>query len=134
MRYVTNCPISLKGDRVEAGVEIEVSMEDAARLGADISPAAGQTVAEERAEPVPVTEMSYDQLKAQAKELELSQAGSKADLIERITLHLQGKVETEMAPHIVTEDDLIANPALAAEGVKVGDEIMLPKEVTDDID
>jgi hypothetical protein len=90
MRYVTNCPISFKGDRIEKGVEIEVTAEDVERLGGDISPAAGAPVEEAPEVEPAIEEMTYDQLKAKAKALELSQAGSKADLVERITLHLQG--------------------------------------------
>jgi len=31
-------------------------------------------------------------------------------------------------PHTITEDDLKANPELAEQGIKVGDEVLIPKE------
>ncbi len=33
----------------------------------------------------------------------------------------------ETIPHIVTEEDLVNNPDLVTEGIKVGDEIQIPK-------
>lgn len=77
--------------------------------------------------PKPLTEMKHAELKAYAKELGLSQAGKAEDLVARISEHLAKTVEEEMMDHVVTEDDLEANPELAEKGVKVGDTIKIPK-------
>jgi hypothetical protein len=91
MRYQTTCPISLKGDRIEAGVEIELSPEEAANFGPDLAPVEAAPAEEAKPEaPKPIEEMSLDELKARAKELGLKATGSKADLAERIALKLQG--------------------------------------------
>ena len=88
--YRTNVALSIKGDRIERGSEIELSAEEAASLDpADISLIDGAPAPEaEDTVEVPLEEMSLSQLKERAKELELSTAGSKADLQERIALHL----------------------------------------------
>ena len=39
----------------------------------------------------------------------------------------RAKKPEESVPHIVSEEDLINNPELVENGVKVGDEIQLPK-------
>lgn len=78
-------------------------------------------------QPKAVTDMNHAELKAYAKELGLSQGGKQADLVARITEHLAKQIEDEMIDHVVTEEDLEANPELAEEGVKVGDTIKVPK-------
>ena len=96
-RYRTNVALSLKGDRVERGTEIELSAEEAARLDpADISPMSDIPAPEPEPVPTdkPLAEMSAAELKERAKELGLSVSGSKADLLERIELHLSGNAET----------------------------------------
>ena len=131
MLYQAIVPLIVKGDHIRKGEQIELSAEEAKQFDpADITPVSAVPDEEEEqedAEPSALAEMSYQQLKEKAKELGLSQAGSRADLFERITLHLQDEVEEDMIPHIVTEDDLLANPDLAERGIQVGDEIMLPK-------
>lgn len=92
MRYLTNVALVIKGDRVEKGTQIELSAEEAARFdnGKDItlvSDIETEAPAPELAS-VPLSEMTFSQLKDRAKELGLSTSGSKADLQERITLHL----------------------------------------------
>jgi hypothetical protein len=94
MLYKTLLPISWRGERVEAGVEIPLTPEEFANV-ADLVVAAGETP---EPEPTPeaevaVADMTKDQLVAKAGELGLSTGGSKADLIERITLHLQGATD-----------------------------------------
>lgn len=90
MRYVTTCPLAINGDRVEAGTEVELSLKDAARFDVkDLQPVSTEPVAVPEPEPeVAVVDMTLAQLKAKATELELITTGSKADLTERITLHL----------------------------------------------
>ena len=91
MLYRTKVPLGIKGERVEKGVEIELSEEDFNRFDPnDFEPVAGAPV-EAAPEPEPeIKAMTVAQLKAKAEELELATSGSKADLVERITLHLQG--------------------------------------------
>jgi hypothetical protein len=76
---------------VEPGEVIDVTSEELANI-ADVVVPVNDVVAEAPAEEVeekPVDQMSLDELKAKAEELGLSKSGSKADLIERITLHQQ---------------------------------------------
>lgn len=89
-RFVTNAPLSIKGDRIEKGTEIEIADELVASLDpADITPVSDVPVASaEPVAPVSIEDMSAAQLKERAKELGLSTSGSKADLQERIALHL----------------------------------------------
>lgn len=89
MLYITNVAISFKGSRVDPGTILEMTSEDAFRLAGDVSPYGGAPEVEEVVvDNTPIEEMSTDQLKAKAKELGLKATGSKADLTERITLHL----------------------------------------------
>jgi hypothetical protein len=90
MRYLTNAALIVKGDRVGRGVEIELTPDEAAVFGTDISPVEPAQPVEPAPElsSIPLDEMSMAQLKERAKELGLSASGSKADLLERITLHL----------------------------------------------
>lgn len=96
MLYKLNVPLLIKGDRVAKGTEVELSDEEAAHLDpADLTPSTDRPVIDvEVVEVVALEDMSHAQLKDRAKELELSAAGSKADLQERIALHLAG-VSTE---------------------------------------
>lgn len=92
-RFITNVALAIKGDRVEKGTEIELTAEDAANIDpADITAVESIPAPEPEAEPVvvPVEDMSLAELKDRAKELGLSTAGSKADLQERIALHVPG--------------------------------------------
>lgn len=96
-RYTTNVALSIKGDRVEKGTVIELSVEDAARLDpADITPAEEviEEVIEAPAE-APLEDLSLAELKDRAKALGLSTSGSKADLQERIALAVEAPAETE---------------------------------------
>jgi len=92
MRYRTNVALAIKGDRVAKGTEIELSAEQAKRFDpADITPV--DQIPEPEPEialsSIPLDEMTYEQLKARAKELGLSASGSKADIQERIRLHVE---------------------------------------------
>ena len=85
-------PISLHGSRVEAGEEVEVTAEEFANLRDVLTPVDGvvpETPSEEGGEEKPFNEMTLDELRRKAEELGLSKGGSKADLVERITLHQQ---------------------------------------------
>lgn len=91
MLYETKVPISFKGSRVEKGVQIELTPEDAERLRSDVQPVGGNVdEVEEPAEEKALDEMSAAELKAKAEELGLASSGTKADLIERITLFVEG--------------------------------------------
>jgi len=97
MRYKTNVALSVKGDRVERGAVIELTDEEAANLDAADIEVYEAVEANEPQAPVetPIEEMSVPQLKERAKELGLSASGSKADLQERIALHLQEATEPQ---------------------------------------
>lgn len=87
--YRTNVALSIKGDRVEKNTEIELSTEDAAMYDpADLVRVDGVEEAPVPEEPSidDPKDMSLAQLRERAGALGLSTAGSKADLIERITL------------------------------------------------
>lgn len=91
MLYKAKVPLLIKGDHIKKGQEVELTDEEAARFDpADLSPVDHTPPAPEP-EPVevPLDEMSLDQLRAKAKELNLSAGGSKADLLERIKLNEQ---------------------------------------------
>lgn len=91
MQYIANVAILYKGSRVKPKSVIDLSQEDASRLGADVSPFVDGGEAEEPVvDDTPIAEMNNNQLKAKAKELGLKATGSKADLLERINLHFAG--------------------------------------------
>jgi len=94
MLYETTCAILWKGDRVVAGTELEMSAEEAARLGGNVVPA-GEAVAETEPEVVEkaLEDMSKAELEEAAAERDLSTSGTKAELIERIQLHDQAPDE-----------------------------------------
>ena len=138
MLYRLIVPLLIRGDRVERGTEIELSEEQAARFDpADITPVSGEIVIEEEATaPVALEDMSHQQLKDRAKELELSAAGSKADLVERITLALQAGIK-DLVEHILTEEDRTDHPEwfVRPDGepeAQVGDTVLVPapEEIT----
>lgn len=92
MLYRINVPLTIKGDRVEKGTEFELSDEEAKQFDpADVTPVDQIPEPEPEVDlsSFPLEDLSYDQLKARAKELGLSASGTKADLQERISLHLQ---------------------------------------------
>jgi len=130
--YLTNVALAIKGDRVEKGTEIELTDEEAAIFDpADITPMnaipAPQVDQVVDLALIPLDELSYEQLKSRAKDLELSASGSKADLQERIRLHIEAQAPTpQTVDHVVTEEDLEKNADLVAEGVQVGDVIQVP--------
>jgi len=103
--YKTKVALSIQGDRIERGTEIELSDETVSHLDpADIELLGASVEAEAEDEPeVSLDDMSQAQLKARAAELELSTAGSKADLKERITLHLAGTEDEPEEEEIIND-------------------------------
>ncbi len=92
MQYLTTCAVLIKGDRVVKGAVVELDPVVAENYGSDLV-AVGKVPKEEAPAPTPLkplAEMTAEELKAKAEELGLSKSGSKADLLERITLHLEG--------------------------------------------
>lgn len=89
--YKTNVALAIDGDRIPRGTEVELSDDQVAHLDpADIElVGSAPEAAPEKVSDVPLEEMGHAQLKERAKELGLSATGSKADLLERIALHLQ---------------------------------------------
>lgn len=86
-------PIS-HGGRVERGEVVTLTDEEATTklaLGL-IAPVVAEEKESEEAE-VEVSAMTLTQLRAKAKELGLDASGSKADLLERVTLALGGSEE-----------------------------------------
>ncbi len=91
MQYRTTCAISFKGDRVRPGTIVEMDAATAANYAGSVVPVdttpAPDPAPEEEKE---LAEMTAAELKEKAAALGLSTSGSKADLLERITLHLAG--------------------------------------------
>jgi Arc/MetJ family transcription regulator len=86
-KYITTCALSVKGTRIEKGQEIELDDDFAKGLASDLIKVGDEVVTETvKADEVSTDELSLEELKAKAKELGLSTRGSKADLIERISL------------------------------------------------
>ena len=75
------------GGRVERGEVILLTESEALNFGANVSPVISEKV-EVKVEEVSIEKLSLLELRAKAKELDLSTSGSKADLIERISLSL----------------------------------------------
>lgn len=91
MLYRTQVPISYMGDRVEKGVELEMDPKEAANLGTDVVAVDGPTEpVEAPVEEKAIDEMTKDELVEKAASLGLPTTGTKADLIEKITLHVEG--------------------------------------------
>lgn len=86
--YKTIVALSIKGDRVEPNTEVELTYNEVSRFDTnDISLVAETTEIETPAEPEPpVEKMNLEQLKSKAKALGLPATGSKADILERISL------------------------------------------------
>ena len=79
------------GSRHEKGAILTMPVVDAEAIGTEYLMEATGTPAEKTsAHKKAVSKMSIAELRAYAKELELDTEGSKADLVERITLHLEG--------------------------------------------
>ncbi len=96
--YRTLVALSVKGDRIEPGTEVELTAEEAAIYDpADLALVSDIPTLEPEHQlaDTPIEEMTHAQLKARAKELGLSQAGTTADLKERIELSLSSSSETD---------------------------------------
>jgi hypothetical protein len=101
-RIIAQVALSILGDRIEKGSEVDVSKDFLKALDpADYSLASdaqSEPKEEEKPVEVPLDEMSSAQLKERAKELGLKTSGSAADLRERITLHLSGSSDAQSEP------------------------------------
>lgn len=98
MQYITNVAIILRGDRVVKGTIIDVEPEFAATLGDDLTPVGAEAPTEEETtDEKALVDMTAAELKVKATSLGLAASGSKADLIERITLHNGAPTEEEDA-------------------------------------
>lgn len=96
MRYKTKVALSIKGSRVEKNTEVELSPEEAAPYGDDLTPIDAIPAEPEASPEAPLEEMGLTELKAKAKVLGLSTSGSKAAILERITLHLADRPEEDL--------------------------------------
>lgn len=74
------------GGRVERGTEIELTDEQAANYGENYVELVTAKASAEEVEAKPVEKMTVAELRIKAEELGLDATGSKADLVERITL------------------------------------------------
>ena len=88
MLYKTTCALIHLGEKVGIGTELDIDAETAKNFGDHVEPVGAP---EPEPEPEPekaISEMNATELKAKAEELGLATTGSKADLLERIALHL----------------------------------------------
>lgn len=74
-----------------------------------------------------ITKMKVAELRELATFYGLSTDGKQADLVQRLTAHMEAE-KADMTEHKVTQEDIDKYPILAARGVKVGDPIYLAKE------
>lgn len=86
MRYITEAALSIAGDRIERGQEIELTDEQAAQVADLIVPIEGAPEPTEPSQKEEVSDMTLGELRDKAKALGLTTSGSKADLLERIAL------------------------------------------------
>lgn len=78
------------GGRREKGEILNLTEAEAKNFGDEYVKEVGSSeVVKKTVEKKPVDKMTLKELQAFAKELELDVSGSKADLVERITLHLE---------------------------------------------
>ena len=92
MQYLTTCAVLIKGDRVVKGTVVELEPAVAENYGGDLVAvnAIKEAPAPKATPKKPLEEMTADELRSMAEGLGLSKSGSKADLQERIVLHLEG--------------------------------------------
>lgn len=97
MLYRTTAAILFKGDRVPRGTEIEMDENEAARLGGYVVPVDDVAVdaPEEEVEEKALEDMSKDELVEAAKAAGVETGGTKADLLERITLARAGGADDQ---------------------------------------
>lgn len=104
-KYKVLHPIALGGRR-ERGEVIDMSVEVAEAFGekyVELYEEADEAEVEESTPEVSMN-MSHDELKEEARKRELSVSGTKADLVERITLH-DSEEETEEDAEESESDD-----------------------------
>lgn len=87
--YVTLCALIIKGSRVERGTKVELDEVEAERLVDDVVEVAVETVSTPVIEQPEksLEELTVAELKEKAGALGLDTKGTKADLVERISLH-----------------------------------------------
>lgn len=98
MKYVVNKPIAW-GGRKDKGDIVEMSENDAKNIGVPeyLAPEQPEVSVDEdgNAPAVNLEDMTVEQLKSKASDMGLKVSGSKATLIERITLAEDTPVESE---------------------------------------
>lgn len=105
--YKLNSSLSIFGERVPRGSEIELTDEQVAHFDpSDITLVSATVEPVAEAIVVPIEEMSHLQLKEHAGQLGLSTAGSKAALLERIQLHLTAPAEEGVAEEEVPDQEI----------------------------
>jgi hypothetical protein len=74
-------------------------------------------------------QIEVKELQAQLQELNARVAKARAEELQAITFVAQmTNPQPEGEPYTLTEEDLSENPELAEQGLKVGDEVVVPKE------
>lgn len=77
------------GGRREKGEILELTQAEAENFGADYVQEVGTAPKVSAGDETPIEKMKLAELREKAEKLGLDTEGSKADLVERITLHLQ---------------------------------------------
>lgn len=74
-------------------------------------------------------QIEVKELQAQLQELNARIAKARAEEIQAISFIAQATNPQEQGePYTLTEEDLSQNPELAEQGLKAGDEVMVPKQ------
>jgi hypothetical protein len=74
-------------------------------------------------------QIEVKELQAQLQDLNTRLAKARAEELQAISFVAQmTNPQQEGEPYTLTEQDLSENPELAEQGLKVGDEVMVPKE------
>ena len=79
-------------------------------------------------------QIEVKELQAQLQDLNTRLAKSRAEEIQAIsfvaqmTNPSQPPADLDGEPHVITEEDLVNNPSLSEQGLKVGDEVLITDE------
>lgn len=119
-KYKTLCAIAY-GGRIEKGSIVELPDDVAKAYGREyVVPADDADEVDHVVENKSIDDMSLLELKSKAEELGLKTSGSKADLVERLTLHTEQKAETETEE---TNDDVETEVETEVETTEPTDEV-----------
>ena len=97
MQFKATSAFILRGDRIRKGAVVDLTEEEAQVHAGEVKSLEAPAPEPEPQPEKALDEMTAAELKAKAAELGLSTTGSKADLVERITLHQDGADEEEIS-------------------------------------